>query len=386
MSGEEEITNGEATSVIPKPRGNWAQYMNYVCIVVWALILYLTEQSPYHIARCLIIHFTALEVGALLKGICTFTEEMRHVTSRYHGNYLKALNACLDLHRHGLLLLLCAVSYLLLLRNTELSKEIDLCLNLSLVSLCELLSITFGLKHPSAAEISEICEKNNLNVAHGLAWSYYVGYLKVILPGLKDSIQNFNRSNNILLKCEKTWKLHILIPLSCEVYDDLQKVDSRIKFINNLPELNVDQAGIKRRSYKNSVYGILDENRMINYCIVEYATPLRSLYAMSQDESAAFSRQDRLEQAKLFCRTLDEILQASKDCSGCYRLIVYEGSEESDKHFLSKTILQHIRQQHQEEYTMCEREEDFMHSQDPTSSELLISGSDQPLPLKSGVY
>lgn len=63
----------------------------------------------------------------------------------------------------------------------------------------------------------------------------------------------------------------------------------------------------------------------MNYCVMEYATPLQSLYAMSQDETAAFSRQDRMEQAKLFCRTLEEILQRSKDCSGCYQLIIYEG-------------------------------------------------------------
>lgn len=58
---------------------------------------------------------------------------------------------------------------------------------------------------------------------------------------------------------------------------------------------------------------------------MEYATPLQSLYAMSQDECAAFSREDRLEQAKLFYRTLEEILKGSKECAGTYRLIVYEG-------------------------------------------------------------
>lgn len=63
---------------------------------------------------------------------------------------------------------------------------------------------------------------------------------------------------------------------------------------------------------------------------MEYATPLRSLFAMSQDESAAFSCQDRLEQAKLFCRALEEILQRSKYCSGCYRLIVYDGKKWDD--------------------------------------------------------
>lgn len=33
------------------------------------------------------------------------------------------------------------------------------------------------------AEVSAVCEKRNFNVAHGLAWSYYIGYLRLILPG-----------------------------------------------------------------------------------------------------------------------------------------------------------------------------------------------------------
>uniref|UniRef100_A0A670K207 Stimulator of interferon response cGAMP interactor 1 n=1 Tax=Podarcis muralis TaxID=64176 RepID=A0A670K207_PODMU len=130
------------------------------------------------------------------------------------------------------------------------------------------LSLSIFARPPNlkAAEISEMYERNNCNVAQGLAWSYYVGYLKFILPGLKDRIREFNRSNNHLLNCEKTWKLHILIPLSCDMCDDLQTVDSHIHFIKNLPELNVDVAGIKKRSYKNSIYGILSENKEVCFC------------------------------------------------------------------------------------------------------------------------
>lgn len=41
------------------------------------------------------------------------------------------------------------------------------------------------------AEISAICEKRNFNVAHGLAWSYYIGYLRLILPGEPSSLPPF---------------------------------------------------------------------------------------------------------------------------------------------------------------------------------------------------
>ncbi|XP_048371906.1 stimulator of interferon genes protein [Sphaerodactylus townsendi] len=383
MSQEED--RSKPHPFIPRRRGNRAQKATYSFVALCVLILYLTEQSLHHVAQCFILHFVALQVGALVKGACTFTEEVHHVSDRYQGKYFRALNACLDLRRGGLLLLLCGAAYLLLPKGTEL----PLCLKLSLVCLCQLLAIIFGLQNPSAAEISEICERNNFNVAHGLAWSYYIGYLKTILPQLKDSISTFNENNKSLLKCQKTWKLHILVPLNCEVHDNLWEADRHIQFINHLPEVYVDRAGIKRRVYKNSVHGIVDENQKMHYCVVEYATPLRSLFAMSQDESAAFSRTDRLEQAKLFCRTLMEILEKSKECSGCYQLIVYDDSGGNDKHFLSKEILRHLKQQDQEEYPMYEKEERRIHTQNclpVEETELLISDLDQPLSLHSDGY
>lgn len=46
---------------------------------------------------------------------------------------------------------------------------------------------------------------------------------------------------------------------------------------------------------------------------------------MSQDGKAGFSREDRLEQAKLFCRTLEEILADVPEFQNNCRLIVYQG-------------------------------------------------------------
>ena len=60
-------------------------------------------------------------------------------------------------------------------------------------------------------------------------------------------------------------------------------------------------------------------------CVLEYATPLQTLFAMSQDGRAGFSREDRLEQAKLFCRTLEDILANAPESQNNCRLIVYQG-------------------------------------------------------------
>ncbi|NXV23873.1 STING protein, partial [Cepphus grylle] len=236
-------------------------------------------------------------------------------------------------------------------------------------------------------EISEMSERSKQNVAHGLAWSYYVGYLKIVLPRVKKSMEEFSRANPNALACRDTWKLHILVPLSCDIYDDLEKADSNIRYLTNLTETTLTRAGTKKRVYKHSLYAIRDKDKLW-HCAVEYATPLQSLYAMSQDESAAFSREDRLEQAKLFYRTLEEILKGSKECAGTYRLIAYDESGEAETHFLSREILWHLRQQRHEEYALCEGNQPHNPSMTLSSTELniQISESDLPQPLRSDCF
>ncbi|NWR67647.1 STING protein, partial [Bucorvus abyssinicus] len=236
-------------------------------------------------------------------------------------------------------------------------------------------------------EVSEMSESSKQNVAHGLAWSYYIGYLKIVLPRVKKSMEEFSRANPNMLVCRETWKLHILVPLSCDIYDDLEKADSNIQYLTDLAETTLSRAGTKKRVYKHSLYTIRDEDKLW-HCAVEFATPLQTLYAMSQDEAAAFSREDRLEQAKLFYRTLEEILKGSKECAGTYRLIVYEGSGETQTHFLSREILGHLWQQCHEEYAVCVGKHLPAPSPtlDSTELNLQISESDLPQPLRSDFF
>ncbi|MEQ2285896.1 hypothetical protein AMECASPLE_036595 [Ameca splendens] len=41
---------------------------------------------------------------------------------------------------------------------------------------------SLGVLGPSEVEVSDICEERKMNVAHGLAWSFYLGYLQLVLP------------------------------------------------------------------------------------------------------------------------------------------------------------------------------------------------------------
>ena len=77
-------------------------------------------------------------------------------------------------------------------------------------------------------------------------------------------MEEFIRANPNVLACRETWKLHILVPLSCDVYDDLEKADSNIQYLTDLTETTLTRAGTKKRVYKHSLYAIRDEDNKVH--------------------------------------------------------------------------------------------------------------------------
>ncbi|XP_072486577.1 stimulator of interferon genes protein isoform X1 [Notamacropus eugenii] len=369
---------------IPQPRGHRAQKAACILLSLSLVIVCILGEPAAHTLQWLLFFFTSVQVGLLLKGACCLAEELSHIQSRYQGSYWQAIRACTGspLQRGSLLLL---SGYFCVTLSSK--PNPPLIWTFALLGLSQALSFILGLQSLSPAEISEVCERGHLNVAHGLAWSYYVGYLKLILPGLQARIQLYNQFNKDVLKNPEGHRLHILIPLDCRVPDDLSQADPNIHFLQELPQYRADRAGIKGRIYTNSIYKIWEDRQKAEVCVLEFATPLQTLFAMSQDGRAGFSREDRLEQAKLFCRTLEDILEDAPEARDCCRLIVYEEPEDRalSNFSLSKEILRHLRQEHQEEFVMGPERAVGVATPSTLLSEpqLLISGTDQPLPLRT---
>nr|BAE32222.1 unnamed protein product [Mus musculus]BAE42224.1 unnamed protein product [Mus musculus]BAE42310.1 unnamed protein product [Mus musculus] len=366
---------------IPRPRGHRSKYVALIFLVASLMILWVAKDPPNHTLKYLALHLASHELGLLLKNLCCLAEELCHVQSRYQGSYWKAVRACLGCPIHCMAMILLS-SYFYFLQNTA---DIYLSWMFGLLVLYKSLSMLLGLQSLTPAEVSAVCEEKKLNVAHGLAWSYYIGYLRLILPGLQARIRMFNQLHNNMLSGAGSRRLYILFPLDCGVPDDLSVVDPNIRFRDMLPQQNIDRAGIKNRVYSNSVYEILENGQPAGVCILEYATPLQTLFAMSQDAKAGFSREDRLEQAKLFCRTLEEILEDVPESRNNCRLIVYQEPTDGNSFSLSQEVLRHIRQEEKEEVTMNAPMTSVAPPPSVLSQEprLLISGMDQPLPLRT---
>lgn len=367
---------------IPRPRGHRSKQAALALLVVSLMSLWIAGDPPNHTLQYLALHIASQQLGLLLKKLCCLAEELCHVQSRYQGSYWKAVRACAGNPIRFMAVLLLSFYFYCSLGNTT---GLHLGWMLGLLVLSKSLSMVLDLQSLAPAEVSAVCEKKNFNVAHGLAWSYYIGYLKLILPGLQARIRMFNQLHNNLLSGAGSRRLYILFPLNCGVPDDLSVADPNIRFRDMLPQQNTDRAGVKNRVYSNSVYELLENGQPAGACILEYATPLQTLFAMSQDGKAGFSREDRLEQTKLFCRTLEEILADVPEFQKHCRLVVYQESGEGNNFSLSQEVLRHIRQEEKEEVTISGpltsvAPRSSLLSQEPR---LLISGMEQPLPLRT---
>ncbi|XP_004397863.1 PREDICTED: stimulator of interferon genes protein [Odobenus rosmarus divergens] len=368
---------------IPRPRGTRAQKAALVLFAVCLAALWGLGEPPEHILQWLVLHLASLQLGLLFKGVCHLTEELCHLHSRYQGSSWRAMRACLGCPiRCGALLLLSCYFY----GSLPNPAGWPFPWTLALLGLSQALNILLELQALAPAEVSAVCEKRNFNVAHGLAWSYYIGYLRLILPGLPTRIRMYNQLQTNMLRGIRSHRLHILFPLDCGVPDDLSVADSNIRFLYQLPQQSADRAGIKGRVYTNSVYELLENGKPVGICVLEYATPLQTLFAMSQDGRAGFSQQDRLEQAKLFCRILEDILADAPESQNNCRLIVYSEHAEGSSFSLSQKILQHLRQE-EREVTMGSLDTSIVPSSSTLSQEpkLLISGLEQPLPLRTDI-
>ncbi|XP_015753487.1 PREDICTED: stimulator of interferon genes protein-like isoform X2 [Acropora digitifera] len=197
-----------------------------------------------------------------------------------------------------------------------------------------LLSIAAGCREPSIVELSRINERENKNVADGLAWGYYLAHLKIVLPKLDEQIDKSEKYRGKI----KSKKLYILVPKNCDTFEKIQAADSRVKVDGNLEPYEIYRAGTPR-VYKHTVHSIqrtAEEEPC--YLVLEYATTLMTLHEMSMYANSGLSREQREEQVMLFYIKLKEILDKCLKCRNKYELVPFSGEPTKIADVLMNTI------------------------------------------------
>jgi len=271
--------------------------------------------------------------GELMRRLCLVIEEIRHKRTRYQGSWKKVFNSTLTFRYDRCISVVVVMSLIIVFHalyehnKTFYRSDYAILFSLNCFLVPQLLFL-IGFRELSIAEVSQINERENKNVADGLAWSYYFGYLKLVLPKLAEQIGKSSLDFRYKISDKK---LFILLPKTCFTYDRIVDADPRVKCAGNLEEYQVYRVG-KKRSYKHTVHRIempRPDGRIDEYHVVlEYATPLMSLYDMSRHPESGLSRQERDQQVVLFIRKLREILDGCPDCRGKYALVPISGEKE----------------------------------------------------------
>ena len=302
---------------ISKPRGRTSVITASFLIVlsgavhcVYIKTAYSSENKEVHFllfgCALLILSFV---LGELVRRLCLVSEEIRHKETRYKGSWKKVFTSTFTF-RHGRTVLVVGIASLLFVFYF-LYEHCDTCCRSEYAILFSLncflsphVLFLIGLREMSSVELSQINENNNKNVADGLAWGYYFGYLKMVLPILAERIGQTEYKYLIPIH-----KLFILIPKTCYIYDKIEKADHRMKFVDNLTLTVSSRGGVSKLEYKTSVHRIEmlrpdgTNDPDTPHVAVEYAVPLRSLYAMSDPREGVVSCQERDEQVILNLRS-----------------------------------------------------------------------------------
>uniref|UniRef100_A0AAY4DRW0 Stimulator of interferon genes protein n=1 Tax=Denticeps clupeoides TaxID=299321 RepID=A0AAY4DRW0_9TELE len=364
-------------SVVPRPRGTLRRVCGVV-LGIFALICCLLGRPVSFVVKTVHLTLCGLALGVTLLTVCLVAEEWCfHLPQRYGGSVCRMLRVCVC---HRAQVGVSALALLFMLRAEPLSGD-DL-LNVLISASCFLLLKTTAVLVPSPVEMSEVCEAGKMNVSHGLAWSFYLGYLKLVLPHLQKSVEKLKELNGAVLKGAGPTRLHILLPLNAAVSSRPEVDDPNVRFHAHLPPLEVDRAGVRGRVFKNSLYKVMDAQGKPHFCVLEYATPLLTLHQMSHESSAGFGEAQRRHQVLLFYRTLRDILESSLQCRNLYRLILLDDQRTHEPHYLSTEIVRHLQQQQKEEVCLAPTLDLALGAAGPMSSMPSLQISNTPRPLR----
>ena len=263
-------------------------------------------------------------LGTLVDRLSLVNEERYHLKQRYDGSKRKMIKACFSGILWGPVIALLGstaviVIILIFATNRPWFEMNYLVIIFSGIGVGPLIMHLLNLNTQSEVHISTILEEKAIDIANGLAWSYYFNYLKQALPKFKETRDNEFPApyQNIKLASNK---LLLLLPLDCHTVDDLSELDTDIK--------KVLDTGNDHDPYRFPVYCLTNsQNEKYDYAIKFISEPLETLKQMSNlEEIKSVKKKTLEEEIKLLCRTLSGILRdpPDRECREMCILVPYK--------------------------------------------------------------
>ncbi|XP_043275968.1 stimulator of interferon genes protein isoform X2 [Venturia canescens] len=207
------------------------------------------------------------------------------------------------------------------------------------LSICQIV----GLKDSAFETVMGMNSMKGVDYGTGMAYSYYYGYLRLILPsdggqnpGLRHKMEQYEGVQNVTIPVKK---LFILIPESGHIPPNLKEAsDGWLESTTSLESEVRDRAGVTGRPYKNTVYKIHPgggerRSRRPIYVTTEGATPMMTLWEILRHAHPQTDvyREHRHEIVVRFYETLKELLNSDPSCRDSCELVYYNDYDANGK-------------------------------------------------------
>ncbi|XP_034934625.1 stimulator of interferon genes protein [Chelonus insularis] len=347
---------------VPKQSSSLLYYLflSILLIIIAAICIRLVYRDSYwkaiiHIWTVFVIFILTLATGSFVSRIVNCLAELEHLNTKYDGQLYAILKVTFDFNLTSIIIIvLCCCSIANQFKSInnyiEYFNLSNLLISIAAIILCYNVDL-FGSKSTTFRTIDAL---GGVDYGTGMAYSYFYGYLRIILPpdglqnpGIRTKMVDYESHHNVKIPVKK---LFILIPKSGHIPPDLKDAsDNWLEGTTSLTNVIRDRAGIKRRSYKNTVYKIHPEGEDSNhrpvYITVEGATPMLTLNEIIKHshKQTEIYRHSHKEIVAVFYKTLQELLNSDPDCRDVCELIYYDDYPNNEKINIGKLLLYKIR-------------------------------------------
>ncbi|XP_057665058.1 stimulator of interferon genes protein homolog isoform X2 [Diorhabda carinulata] len=323
---------------IPKERGPLTTYISIcLCIILFiydvlsSKILFKVRLMEY-----ILYVFFYFFLQIFYRTILVF-EECRHLKSRYEGSWFILLRDAFHVEYYQYLLIP-SIVYAVYYWSTDGIHGISVsCIPVVVIFLLGKILI---LDSSPLNDSLWVAENNGLDYGSGMAYSFFHGYLNLVLPKsggeekhLKELMQDYEDKNHIRFA---EYKLFILIPKSMRCFVSLKNDYSpSIEESTSLDPKIITVAGVQNRVYKNAVYKIVSggvgSKKTYIYVSAEYATPLKTFKDVfdSRGIHSEYYNKHKKDIILQFYLTLGKVLK-EKGLSEACELIYYEDCYQKD--------------------------------------------------------
>ena len=257
----------------------------------------------------------AILVNGIKRTLLCFVE-IGQMKARYDGNWKNLFAAsCSKLHG-GIILFFIVLAFLATIPVVYYKHASPWISILSAVGVGPLLIQLFHFDKYSDAEGSAIIEETRKGTGYTLAVDYHIQHLHT--HARCSSGANFKR--------------YILIPSDCDIMQNFETVDNGpIRHSEN--KINFSTANMPLTQFAECTYSVDvgdGENlRTVQNVLIEYATPLKTLFNMSKFEKdfGFIKKSEIIYETKMFYGTLKQRLFDCTECKLYNFLVPYDPSE-----------------------------------------------------------